>query len=54
MANSKVQFGQADRRNGEPPLVSDALRGWIEQVIVPILVKEFVRTQGLKKEVNDG
>lgn len=36
------------------PLVSDHLRGWIERVIVPILVKEFVRAKGLQKEDNDG
>ena len=54
MAPSKVQIGQVAQRNGEPQLISDDLRGWIDRVIVPILVKEFTRAKGLQKEANDG
>ena len=54
MAKSKVQLGQANQQNGEPQPISDDLRGWIDHVIVPILVKEFIRAQVLQKEANDG
>lgn len=54
MAKTKVQFGQADRQKGEPLLISDDLRGWIDRVIVPILVREFIGAKGLQKEANDG
>ena len=54
MARSKVQIGQPDQRKVEPQLISNDLRGWIERVIVPILVKEFIRAKGLQKEANDG
>ena len=54
MAKSKVQLGQADRQNGEPQPISADLRNWIDHVIVPILVREFIRAQILQKEANDG
>jgi len=54
MSRSKVKVGQAVPRGGEPQLIPDDLRGWIERVIVPILVKEFIRVQGLQREAKDG
>jgi hypothetical protein len=54
MAKSKVQFGQADRQKGEPLLLSADLRGWIDRVVVPILVQQFIGAKGLQKEANDG
>jgi len=50
----KAKLGPVDSQNGEHQPISDDLRGWIEHVIVPILVKEFVRAKGLRKEANDG
>jgi hypothetical protein len=54
MAKSKGQFGHADRQKGEPLLISDDLRDWIDRVIVPILVQEFIGAKSLQKEANDG
>jgi hypothetical protein len=54
VAKSKLQLEQADRQKGEPLPVSDDLRGWIERVIVPILVQEFIRVKSLQKEANNG
>jgi len=54
MGKSRVQFGQGEQKKGEPPLISDDLRGWIDRVIVPILVQQFIHSEGLQKEPNDG
>ena len=54
MARRKVKIGQSGQRNVEPQLISNDLLGWIERVIVPILVKEFIRAKGLQNEANDG
>ena len=54
MPRCQVRVGQAVQRGGEPHLISDDLRGWIERVIVPILVQEFIRARGLQKEAKDG
>jgi len=54
MPRSQVKIGQGVHRDGEPQIIPDDLRGWIERVIVPILVKEFIRTEGLQKEAKDG
>ena len=54
MPPSKTKIRQATQRDIEAQLISDDLRGWIEGVIVPILVKEFIRAKGLQKEVKDG
>jgi len=54
MPRSRVKVDHADLRSGEPQLLSDDLRGWIERVIVPILVQEFIRAQSLQKEAKDG
>jgi hypothetical protein len=54
MSPSKVKVGQSVQRGGEPQLVPDELRDWIERVIVPILVNEFIRAKGLQKEAKDG
>jgi len=50
----KAKIGRAKQRDSETQLIPDDLRGWIEGVIVPILVKEFIRAKGLQKEVKDG
>jgi hypothetical protein len=54
MPRSQVKIGQAVQRDGEPQPIPDDLRGWIERVIVPILVEEFIRAKGLQKEAKDG
>jgi len=54
MPRSQVKIGQAVHRDGEPQLLPDDLRGWIERVIVPILVQEFIRAKGLQKAAKDG
>ena len=54
MPRSQGKVGLANHRNGESQLIPDDLRGWIERVIVPILVKEFIRAQSLQKEAKDG
>jgi hypothetical protein len=54
MSPSKAKVERGVQRDGEPQLIPDDLRGWIEQVIVPILVQEFIRAQGLRKEAKDG
>jgi len=54
MSRSKVKGGQAVPRDGKSQLIPDDLHGWIERVIVPILVQEFMRAQGLQKEEKDG
>jgi hypothetical protein len=52
MPQAKTQFAAPVPNNSGDP--GDHLRRWIELVIVPLLVKEFVRTQGLQNEGNDG
>lgn len=52
MARKKSQIGEVSKH--PPQLVSDELRGWIDRVIVPILVEEWLRTRGLPEEANDG
>jgi hypothetical protein len=51
------------RRNGQPPKCSppdppdrlgDELRSWIDHVIVPILVREFLREKNLQGGESDG
>jgi hypothetical protein len=54
MPRSQVKVGQGVQRGVESQLIPDDLRGWIERVIVPILVKEFIRARGLQKEGKDG
>jgi hypothetical protein len=34
--------------------LSDELRRWIDHVIVPILVEQYLREKGLKEERRDG
>jgi hypothetical protein len=54
MPRCQVKIGRADHRDGEPQIIPDDLRGWIERVIVPILVEEFIRGKSLQKEAKDG
>ena len=54
MSRSKVKVGRGVQHGGEPHLIPDDLRGWIERVIVPILVQEFIRAQSLQREAKDG
>ncbi len=59
----------SSRRNGQPPNVpppaptdraapteqmGDELRSWIDHVIVPILVLEFLREKNLQGDKSDG
>src|SRR5580698_3131787 len=43
MGKSRAQFGQAEGKKDEPLLLSDDLRGWIDRVIPPILVQQFIQ-----------
>ena len=53
MPGNKHQLGQ--RRGKDPKeVVCDELRGWIERVIVPILVEQYLQEKGLKREQTDG
>jgi len=54
MTGNKHQLGQ--RHTGKDPkeVVCDELRGWIERVIVPILVEQYLQEKGLKREQTDG
>ena len=54
MLRSKIKIERDIQRGGEPQLIPDDLRGWIERVIVPILVQEFIRADGLQREGKDG
>jgi hypothetical protein len=45
MERSKAQIGHEVERTEIPV----ELRGWIDRVIVPILVKEFLRAESLQK-----
>jgi len=54
MPASKDKVGLAGHRDAEPPIIPDDLRGWIDRVIVPILVQEFIRAKGLQKETQEG
>jgi hypothetical protein len=54
MGKSRAQFGQAEGKKDEPLLLSDDLRGWIDRVILPILVQQFIHSEGLQNEPNDG
>jgi hypothetical protein len=54
VAKNKSQFGQPASQKGEPLPIPDDLRCWINRVIVPILVQEFIRAKSLQKEANDG
>ncbi len=53
----------SSRRNGQPPngsppapteRLGDELRSWIDHVIVPILVQEFLRKKNLQGDKSDG
>lgn len=50
----KTKLGPLDSQGSATPALSSELQGWIDRVIVPILVKEFIRTRGLQKEANNG
>jgi hypothetical protein len=54
MPRKTVQGGEAKNGNTELRVISDELRGWIDQVIVPILVKEFLRAEGFQEAEKDG
>ena len=54
MPGKKYQFGQPDSRKDLKEVLGDELRGWIERVIVPILVAQYLREKGLKLEQSDG
>ena len=50
----KAKLAPLDSQDSANPDVCDELRSWIDRVIVPILVREFIRTKNLQKEPNDG
>lgn len=50
----KTKLGPLDSQDSATPAVGDELRSWIDRVIVPILVREFIRTKYLQKEANNG
>ncbi len=51
---AKAQLGQLSSKDSASPTVSTELRGWIERVIAPILVEQYLREKGLKQEQTDG
>lgn len=54
MPRTRHQLGQADDKASPRQVVGDDLRGWIERVIVPILVELYLRKSGWKPEQTDG
>ena len=50
----KAQLGSTEPQHSAPSPLSDELRGWIDQVIVPILVEQYLREEGLQKAKTDG
>jgi len=54
MPGKKHQLGQPDNRKDPKEVLGDELRGWIERVIVPILVVQYLREKGLIQEQTDG
>lgn len=54
MPRKTVQGGEAKKGNMELRVLSDELRGWIDRVIVPILVKEFLCAEGWQEAEKDG
>ena len=54
MPGKKRQLGQPDSRKDPKEVLGDELRGWIERVIVPILVVQCLREKGLNQEQTDG
>jgi len=53
MPREKRQLGQTDSQRDLPAALGE-LRGWIERVIVPILVEQYLREKELKREPTDG
>ena len=43
-----------DSRKDPREVLGGELRGWIERVIVPILVEQYLREKGLNQEQTDG
>ncbi len=54
MPGKKRQLGQPDSRKDPREVLGGELRGWIERVIVPILVVQYLREKGLNQEQTDG
>jgi hypothetical protein len=54
MPGEKRQLGRPDNRTNPKEVLGGELRGWIESVIVPILVVQYLREKGLKEEKIDG
>jgi hypothetical protein len=50
----KAKLGPLDSQNSASSPVPDELQSWIDRVIVPILVQEFIRAKSLQTEANDG
>jgi hypothetical protein len=54
MSRKKHQLGQPDNRKDPKEVLGGELRGWIERVIVPILVEQYLREKGLNQEQTHG
>ncbi len=55
MPGHGLQLGQPRSRKDQPKAISEELRGWIERVIVPALVTEYLRREKqLPEEGTDG
>ena len=54
MPAKKHQLGQPESRRDLHEVLGEELRGWIERVIVPILVVQYLHEKGLKEEKIDG
>lgn len=54
MPGNGHQLGQPDRPTEPAEVLGDGVRGWIERVIVPILVAQYVREKELQEEQTDG
>ena len=54
MPGKKRQLGHPANRTDPKEVLGGELRGWIERVIVPILVVQYLREKGLNQEQTDG
>jgi len=50
----KAQIGRLGPRHSAPSPISDELRRWIDQVIVPILVAQYLGEKGLQEGETSG
>jgi len=54
MAKARAHPDHLESSRAPRLAVSDELRRWIDQVIVPILVEQYLREKSLKQEETSG